>query len=81
MPNVTNSMPPRNLFHLRVKPTDEDIYYGSLKALVDNTERVTMGISIHTLYRYEWESHNMRYENDSIIIKKGILVTTKQNAQ
>lgn len=68
-------MPPRNLFHLRIKFTGEDRYYGSLKALVDDAEG--FDLSIHSLYKHEWEKP---YENEQIIIKKGILITTKQKS-
>ena len=58
----------RRLFHLHIKTNNEHKYYGSLKGLIlDNNK---LGISQSYLEKYKWLEP---YENDLIIIRKGYM--------
>lgn len=58
----------RRLFHLHNKSTNEHKYYGSLKGLILDNEK--LGISQSFLEKYKWLEP---YENELIIIRKGMM--------
>ena len=58
------------IFHLTTKPTATNHYYGSLQALCDNNPN--MGISKFTLDRFDFDKFH--YENEIVVIRKGVLI-------
>lgn len=58
----------RRLFHLTIKSTGENKYYGSLAAIfLDNKN---LGVSKFTLDRYDFEQP---FENEVCVIRKGFM--------
>lgn len=64
----------RKLYHLFIKETFQHHYYGDLKVLTANHTPEELDISIHTLYRYDFDQP---FENEKIIIRKGMLMVSK----
>lgn len=60
------------LFHLYIKSTGKDHYYGSLSGLFKNHN---IGISKFTLDRYDFSEP---YENDLCVLKKGVFEKDKR---
>lgn len=63
----------KKLYHLFLKQTSEHHYYGDLKVLTKFHSPEQLGVSIHTLYRTDFDEP---YENENIILRKGKLVTS-----
>ncbi len=64
----------RTIYHLHLKATGKDHYFGSIKAITDMFDHDVLGVGIDTLYRVPWDK--AKYQNDLITINKGMLHTT-----
>lgn len=65
----------RKVFHLYNKRTKENSYFGSLKALFDNTDHEVIGTPSYT-YFVKLLSNKDVYENENMKIIKSVLITT-----
>ena len=66
----------RKLYHVQLKntyPYKSNFYYGSIKAIFDDLKLPALNVSIHTLYKYSFDTY---YENEVCYIFAGVLKTT-----
>lgn len=67
--------PVQRLIHVHVKESDEDYYFGSAAAMfVDSRVKRLLGMSYKT-FRNKKIAVNNPYENDFVIVKRGVLLT------
>ena len=66
------------VIHLHLIETDEDYYFGSLKALCENFNKEQIGIT-YTSLRNVSPSEKHPFSNAKCIIKKGMLVQVETN--
>lgn len=76
--NVEKKKQERGVVHLVLKATGENFFYGNLKALFDNHEKVendgTLGAAYNYIKNYDF-SNGRVYENNICIIRKGVINT------
>ena len=69
----------RGVVHLYLKDTEENFYYGNLKALFDNHEEKEndgkLGAAYNYIKNFDFSDGNA-YENSICIIRKGIINTS-----
>lgn len=66
------------IFHLQSKVSGRNFYYRTLTALVADWDYEKLGVSKSTLDRYEFEANSGRYENELIVIQKGLVQGTRE---
>lgn len=64
----------RQVIHVQFKETNTHCYFGSVQAIYDYFEVWHVGVAAQTLYNKKF----IRYENDLVIIRKGVLVQKKR---
>ena len=70
----------RKVFHLYNKITKENKYFGSLKALFENTDTEITGTKSYNYFTKIQADHEI-YETDKMKIIKSILITTPKKAK
>lgn len=66
------------IFHIQIKTKFHwraNYYFGSIAAIYDHEINKEIDVSIHTLYKHNFDSY---YENDKCLIFKSKLITKKE---
>ncbi|MFV0470680.1 MAG: hypothetical protein ACK5L7_01410 [Paludibacteraceae bacterium] len=63
----------RTVIHLYIKENDKHFYFGSMANIYEHFKKEDIGISFGSLRNYGLSS-TKPYENNKIIIRKGILL-------
>lgn len=65
----------RQVIHVHLKETDQHFYFGSVRAIYDVLEVWHIGVAAQTLYNKKF----YKYENDKVVIRKGVLHQKKRS--
>ena len=65
----------RKIFHVYVKCSKIDYYFGSMKAIFSTLNKDCIGIQYQSLVSYFHTNDTGLYENTKCFIRKGVLIT------
>lgn len=68
----------RKVIHLHLKESKTDVYFGSIRSLVDNTTHEQIGIKYQSLINFFNSTDTNRYENEKCVVIVDYLITSKK---
>jgi hypothetical protein len=74
-------MKTRTIIHARFKNNSEDVYYGSVKLLIEDHPADRTGVICQTVRNYMSLNKTKYFENDKIFIEKVILKLDEHKKQ